>query len=336
MLDVTSINSASSRWPKFEVVTTQSPWRLTGELLQKKPEKVHFAESLQSDAIRSIAESVSDASTIVGIGSGTAMEAAKLISKFRNVTLIQVPTTSSNNAFFTTSAWMFDKEKRVAERGIRMPAQVVIDEKLILSAPPRLNQAGLAEILCSYTALHDWELGHRSGLDVDWNEELKRTTQAELQLLERKASAVGANDGNAILDLIYTGARFAPHFSARPKARFNGGSEHVFAWALEETSKKRLVHGEIVALGVMMMAHVQGQDPIWPASIIKQAGIHVKPEDLGLDWDCVEEAFGALPKYCANVPWYSVLNQFAAKWSHRKSEYNAHFLNAKNFIKRHF
>lgn len=336
MLDTTKLNAASSKWAQFDVITTRSPWQLAEHLLQNRPQKVHFAESLQRDAIHSIADAASDASIVVGIGSGTAMEAAKLVSKFRNKSLIQVPTTASNNAYFTASAWMFDGKTRMAERDIQMPMQVILDEDLILAAPPRLNRAGLAEILCSYTALYDWELGHRSGLNVDWDDDLKRMTQAELSELDHKAAAVGANRGDAILELIFAGARFAPHFAARPKARFNGGSEHIFAWALEESSGKRLIHGEIVALGVLMMAHVQGQDALWPASIIRQAGIHIKPQELGLDWDSVEKAFMLLPDYCANVPWYSVLNQITEKGVDGRSEYKARFYDAKKFIKQHF
>jgi glycerol dehydrogenase-like iron-containing ADH family enzyme len=325
------LKSTSRSWPKFDVITTRSPWLLTQGLLGKAPEQVQFVESLQRDVIRTVAQRITENSIVVGIGSGLAMEAAKLTSKLRNARLIQVPTTASNNAYFTTSAWTFENGKRFAERNTPIPIDVIVDEELIGKAPARLNRAGLAEILCSYTALFDWELGYRAGLDVDWDDDLKQFTQSELQALEMKAPRIGADDPEAILDLIDAGWRFAPHFAAHPKARFNGGSEHVFAWALEENSGIRLIHGEIVALGILVMAHLQGQDVLWPAHIIRQAGILYKPEDLGLTWDIVEDTVMQLPVYCRGVPWYSVLNEIDAQVD-GMIEYKSRFQAAKNFI----
>jgi len=79
----------------------------------------------------------------------------------------------------------------IPEREVPLPAQIVLDYDLLRSAPNRMNRAGAAEILCSHTALFDWCLAHAAGKDVQWDDDLERTTRKELAELEDHAPAIG-------------------------------------------------------------------------------------------------------------------------------------------------
>ena len=318
-------------WRDFAVVTTPSPWSMAGPLMPR-PKAVVIARDLQRSSLSKMCEQVRGAEMIVGIGSGISMDAAKYLAKAEGAALAQVLTTSSNNACFTRTAWTFDGPARVAERGIPIPRHLVLDLDLLERAPAQLNRSGAAEILCSQTALFDWRLAHLAGVDVQWDEALRASTQAELNRLDDYAAAIGENDLDAFVRIIEVGAFFAAGFTSHPRARFNAGSEHVLAWALEELGGARLIHGEAVSLSILLMAHMQSNDPGRAARIIRAAGIRYRPHDLGLTWDTVERIMLQLPGYARTIPWHTIVTELEDGRTHSPNELIRRFRAARAFI----
>ncbi len=308
-----ALRESSRDWPAFTVVTTPSPWRTAQPMLARAPARIIFVPSLRRIDLDPALAQAKGAELIVGIGSGTAMDSAKYISKHLDTQLIQVPSTASNNACFTRACWVLEPGERRSERPTPIPEAIIADPDLIASAPASLNAAGIMEILCSHTALFDWALAHRAGRDVDWNEPLRDFAQGELDQLETLAPAIGAGQVEAYLDVLEADARFAPGFTAYPKARFNSASEHLFGWALEEQTGRRLVHGETVSLGILLMAHVQGNRPEWAARMTQAARVPFRPEDIGVTWDEVMQTCAALPAFARKLPWYSIIDALAAQ-----------------------
>jgi glycerol-1-phosphate dehydrogenase [NAD(P)+] len=254
-----ALKAAAAGWHNFAVVTTASPWALTKPHMPE-PRMVVTATDLKRHTLEALRERVRGTDMIVGIGSGLSMDTAKFLAKAENAELAQVLTTSSNNACFTRTAWTFEGDARIPERDVPIPRQLILDYDLLAKAPARMNRAGAAEILCSHTALFDWQIADKAGVDVQWDEGLRRSTQAELTRLDDYAAAIGSDDLNAFVEIIEVGAKFAQGFTEYPKARFNGGSEHVLAWALEEQSGTRLIHGEAVTLAIR--CHPEGANDL--------------------------------------------------------------------------
>jgi glycerol dehydrogenase-like iron-containing ADH family enzyme len=236
-----ALKAVASAWRNFAVVTTPSPWALTQASLPA-PCAVIFATDLKRQTLEALRTRIRGANMIVGIGSGLSMDTAKYLAKAEQTPLAQILTTSSNNACFTRTAWTFEGEARVPERDVPIPRQLILDYDLLARAPARMNRAGAAEILCSHTALFDWQLARQAGVDVQWDDDLHRSTQQELDRLDHYAPAIGADRIEAFVEIIEVGAKFARGFTSHPKARFNGGSEHVLAWALEQQGGQRLIH----------------------------------------------------------------------------------------------
>lgn len=327
------LRDASATWREFCVVTTPSPWKVAERNLPNATSVV-FVDSLNRDSLKDLSERIGGVSLIVGVGGGLAMDAAKYLAKVKRIKLAQVVSTSSNNACFTRTAWTFESGARVPERDVPIPTQIIVDHDLLRQAPARMNRAGAAEILCSHTALLDWQLARDAGMDVQWEEALDRSTREELAALTIKASAIGTDQVEAFVDIIDVGAKFAQNFTSHPKARFNGGSEHVLAWALEETSGRRLIHGEAVALGILLMAHIQGNNAEAAADIILSAGIRYQPEQLGITWDDVDATMSGLPRYATRVPWYTIINEFAKRGAQGARDLDDRFAAAKDFVQR--
>jgi glycerol-1-phosphate dehydrogenase [NAD(P)+] len=92
-------------------------------------------------------------------------------------------------------------------------------------------------------------------------------------------------------------------------ARFEEGSEHFFAYALEQVSGRSFMHGEAVSLGTVIMSELQGNDPATVRLIVDEAGVRFRPGQLGLTWDEVVSTLGRLGSYVREQElWFSVAN----------------------------
>jgi glycerol-1-phosphate dehydrogenase [NAD(P)+] len=327
------LKSAASDWRDFAVVTTPSPWALVkGDL--PEPRKVILATDLKRATLEAQRERVRGAGMIVGIGSGLSMDTAKYLAKTEGAALAQVLTTSSNNACFTRTAWTFEGSARIPERDVPIPRQLILDYDVLMQAPARMNQAGAAEILCSHTSLFDWRIAHQAGVDVQWDEALYRSTHGELDRLNDYAPAIGAGECDAFVEIIEVGAKFARGFTTHPKARFNSGSEHILAWALEQQSGARLIHGEAVNLGILLMAHIQGNNPERAADTIRAAKMRFQPEQLGITWPIVETIVMRLPEFARNVPWHTIVTEFDRRGEDGRRDLASRFAAARDFVRR--
>ncbi len=326
-----ALKAASANWRNFAVVTTPTPWRMCQALIPV-PKAVIFATDLKRATLERMRADIRGADMIVGVGSGLSMDTAKFLAKVESKYLAQVLTTSSNNACFTRTAWTFEDDIRIPERDTPIPRQLVLDYDILMRAPARLNRAGAAEILCSHTALYDWKLAHDAGVDVQWDEDLLASTEEELRRLQDYAPSIAADDRDTFVEIIDVGAKFAAGFTSHPKARFNGGSEHVLAWALEQHSGARLIHGEAVGLSILLMAHIQGNAPMRAARIIKAANMSYRPSDLGITWPVVERVMLGLPEYARRVPWHTIITTFDARGEEGREELMDAFVSAKQFV----
>ncbi len=178
----------------------------------------------------------------------------------------------------------------------------------------------------------DWELAHLAGRDVDWDPAVRDRTRLELDRLARLAPGLGADRLEAFVELLAMGERFAPAFLRLPRARFNAASEHLLAWCLEERTGRRLLHGEIVCLGVLLMAHLQGNAPDVAAATVRAAGVPVQPAAIGTTWAEVEAALLGLPEYARDVvPWHTVVDSLVEGDPTRR-RLRARFQEARAFV----
>jgi glycerol-1-phosphate dehydrogenase [NAD(P)+] len=303
------LRGASATWGRYGVVTTRSPWALAEPRLAAAPARVARVETLERAELERTATELSGVARVVGLGGGLALDAAKLVAWRLGVPLVQVPSSASNNACFTRTSGCLERGRRAPMRDGPVPEAVVVDHELIARAPARLNRAGIGDLLSSHSALADWELAHRAGRAVDWDAAVRDRTRCELDQLATLAPDVGAGRLEAFVGLLAMGERFAPTFLRLPRARFNAASEHLLAWCLEERTGRRLLHGEIVSLGVVLMAHLQGNAPEIAAATVRAAGVPIQPAAVGTSWEEIEAAVLALPEYARDVvPWYTVID----------------------------
>jgi len=88
-----------------------------------------------------------------------------------------------------------------------------------------------------------------------------------------------------VKSLIGCGVAMGIAGSSRPCS----GSEHLFAHAIElraeEAGLKDIVHGELVALGAIIMAYLHGMNWRKLRGVVKSAGLPTRLKDAGIDRD---------------------------------------------------
>jgi glycerol dehydrogenase-like iron-containing ADH family enzyme len=294
------IEAVSAELPDYVAYVAPEAYELARPRLAKYPRAVVEAVQLEHEALEQIstASASTVAEAVVGIGGGSALDTAKFVSWRTGLPLWQFPSIASVDAAFTQPAGV-RVERRVRYVGTATPQLVAVDLDLVLSAPAALNRAGAADILSCHTGLADWR--HAStvpdALPVD--EELVSRAENWLNQLEHSADAVGAVTEDGIRFLVTVLRDIGTTCDAVGFSSFEEGSEHYFAYCLEYLTGMHLVHGELVALGIVAMSIAQQNDPDYIVELLERLRLRYRPHDLGLDPEIIARVLGELPRYCA-------------------------------------
>jgi len=236
---------------------------------------------------------------VVGVGGGLALDAAKYVAdaRRRDGAVILAPSLTSSNAPFSDTIAVRQSGEPAGTVRPGQPKRVIVDYRLIGAADPELNRAGYADVLA-----HETTVGDAISADPD---PAPSERQARIDLLAltqeaRSAAPVIAEMGpgaiGALMGLF--------HQAAGPVSRAPGlgsGSEHLIAWTLEAVTGRHFRHGEIVGLGIVIAAYLQGGDFTGLDEALSRARVPHRPADVNLGWADLERALRAVPEYNRRV-----------------------------------
>lgn len=277
------------------VCTMPAPWALVSAAASE-PDHLIMAGAVERADLEALAAGVPERVTaIVGVGAGTCLDTAKFVAGALRLDLLQIPTAVSSDAVFTTS-YRLREHGHVRRGGDVRPAGVVIDPLVIRQAPPALNRAGVGDLLACHTAVYDWRLAVRSGAGVAWDSELAAAGMRLLDQLELALGDVAAVSVEGIVQLVHA-HRMLAEMRGRGGLRVVEGSEHALAAVIEWLTGRRFIHGRLVAMCTLAIAHLQGNDPDRAERIVAGSLIDAAPAGLGIDRDLFRRAFAELPGY---------------------------------------
>lgn len=290
------------------VIAQPEPWAALEEGFGAEPAALVMVESLDRPYLEGLVRDLPPGRPILGIGGGTAMDAAKWLHWRRGVPLWNVPSLPSVNACFTHMVAVRD-QTGVHYSADAIPEMVFVDYDLMRAAPPHLLRGGIGDVLTCHTARWDWEYAVARGHDPAWDDFAAAESLRIIAELRELAPAIHGCTDDGLRGLMELHRLIGKMCDDYGHARFEEGSEHFFAYCFEYVNGHTIMHGEIGSLGVLIMSAIQGNQPELAREIVQRAGVRHRPEELGITWDEIEAALRALPAFVAREDhWYSIAN----------------------------
>lgn len=199
---------------------------------------------------------------IYAVGGGLAVDAAKQIAVQQNKPLVSLPTVLSVDAFLTwASGYRQDGCVRYVET--KPPDKVIVDLDVLAAAPVSIRAAGICDVLSIATGAWDWQFADEQGQNPAGMEFIPYVCSAAQAILQGAldcAEAAGRGDATGLKQLFDCLALEVQLCNQIGHSRPEEGSEHYFAYAVENVMGKGLPHGDLVGPGILLMAERQGQE----------------------------------------------------------------------------
>ncbi len=245
---------------------------------------------------------------IVGLGGGVVMDTAKYLAWRSETPLVLAPSIISVDASVTNTVAV-RRKGTVEYDGFVVADPIIADLELIATAPPRLNRAGVGDLLSIQTGRFDWALGAKSG-KIDFDDEVDAAAAAVLERLYDQADAVAAVTHGALEFIIRAYVEVNALLLTVGHSGPEEGSEHYFGYAAEAHTGRSFVHGELIGLGTVLMSGLQDHDQARAAAFLDRCGVEWRPGQLGLDHATLEAVLLDLPRFvrAAGLP-HSIVDE---------------------------
>lgn len=197
------------------------------------------------------------AEVIIGVGGGKVLDVSKVVGTRMNVPVILVPTALSCDAVCSPVASIRVNKIKSISIEVGMPWAVVIDLDIVAGSPRRLFCAGIGDLLSNKTALVDWKLAHqvnKEKIDTVSCMIANNAVDIFLNTVSQNNISRAALLQMTVESLIMSGIAMAIAGSSRPCS----GSEHLISHALDNYCGGKALHGEQVAVAMLISEYLQG------------------------------------------------------------------------------
>ncbi len=294
-------------WDRTVVFTQEIPWKVVNEHARIHPAQLSYVKETGIQYLRSL-QPLENVDAVVGIGGGASLDCAKYMGWIHKLPVIAIPTIASADAM-VTPAIAVRTGSIVRYIGSCAPGQVIVCCPIIQSAPARLNRAGISDILSCQIAQFDWRLAADREKDVHDSRIAESAWEVFTKIvsLSREIRSVSEEGITALIEAFSTINDLCADWG---NARMEEGSEHFFAYNMEYLTKRHFVHGELVALGILLMAILQDNQPEKILDVLNDAGVEYRPEKIGTDYDEISACLATLPDFVRDSRlWYSIIDE---------------------------
>ena len=299
--------------PRMLVVTMEDLWPLFREFLPADATP-YMVRSMERTALEADLTTLSDVASIVGLGGGQAIDAAKYFAWRLNLPFFQFPTSLSVDAAFGHRAAVRDSGV-VKYVGWAVPETVYIDLGIIESAPRALNIGGVGDIFCFITGVLDWRYAEARGkCEPRWpyDESLAAISLAKADAVLAELEEIKALSPRGIrlmVDALKWGG--ASYHGAGWNPRHIEGVEHYIFYVLEAGTGKTFLHGQAVCLGLILGAMMHGQRLDELLGAVTHLGVDIRPAAMDVTWSDVVDAMRGLKNFVEREGLaYGIANDF--------------------------
>jgi glycerol-1-phosphate dehydrogenase [NAD(P)+] len=233
---------------------------------------------------------------VYAVGGGLVADASKYIASKLNLPLVVLPTALSVDAFITAASGI-RRDGCVYYIETKVPETLILDLDTIAKAPASIRAAGITDVMSIATGAWDWKFAHERGMNpagmefIPW---VYDNAQSILSGVLDCAEAAGRGDKDGLKTLYDCLAMEVQLCNQVGHSRPEEGSEHYFAYAVENEMGHGLPHGDLVGPGIMIMSKLQDQAAGPLEAALKACNIpldRIPPE-------VVKRTLAELPVYC--------------------------------------
>jgi len=238
----------------------------------------------------------SPAEIVYAVGGGLTADAAKYFASKLNLPLVVLPTALSVDAFITAASGI-RKDGCVYYIETKVPERLILDFKTIAKAPAFIRAAGITDVMSIATGTWDWKFAHEQGKNpagmefIPW---VYDNAQSILSGVLDCAEAAGRGDHDGLKTLYDCLAMEVQLCNQVGHSRPEEGSEHYFAYAVENEMGHGLPHGDLVGPAILLIAKLQGQDTTRLEKALKACHVPLN----NIPQDMLDRTLKTLPAYC--------------------------------------
>ncbi|HRJ58387.1 MAG TPA: iron-containing alcohol dehydrogenase [Anaerolineales bacterium] len=232
---------------------------------------------------------------VYAIGGGLVADAAKYFASKLNLPLVVLPTALSVDAFITAASGI-RKDGCVYYIETKVPERLILDFETIAKAPAFIRAAGITDVMSIATGAWDWKFAHEQGKNpagmefIPW---VYDNAQSILCGVLDCAEAAGRGDHDGLKTLYDCLAMEVQLCNQVGHSRPEEGSEHYFAYAIENEMGHGLPHGDLVGPAILLIAKLQEQDIAPLEKALKACNVPLSNIPQGM----IERTLKILPAY---------------------------------------
>jgi len=239
---------------------------------------------------------------VIGVGGGSIADIAKYISHRLKTRLIMVPTVLSTNAIASPFSVLYSEDNKLYTLRTKAPDLIIADLKILREEPRRFILSGIGDLLAKITSIYDYKLAHFIAGEP-YNKVAVEIARGSLSMLLRNLGTISSASPEGIKMLLTLLILDGYIMDLANTSRVVAGCEHQVAYGIEHVAGKGL-HGELVALGVLICSYLQNKNYIKIIDLFKRHGLPVHPSDIDVS---VEEFINALSIAHSTRNWYTIL-----------------------------
>jgi len=194
--------------------------------------------------------------SLLAVGSGTITDIVRFVAHRTHQPLISVPTAPSVDGYASVGAPLVVGTYKQTITATA-PAAIFADLETLCAAPPLMIAAGFADMICKYSSLADWHLGH-----LLWGERYDEAIAQDTLLAVRRvrdaAPAIARHDKDGIRclmqGLVDSGLGILAFGASHPASGAEHHLSHFWEMKLLRERRPAILHGIKVGLGAVLTA----------------------------------------------------------------------------------
>ena len=246
-------------------------------------------------AADAIAAQLSNYTSVVGVGGGRVLDAAKYAAGRAGLPMIAVATNLAHDGIASPVS-ILEHDGTRSSNGVPIPAGVIVDLDVVRTAPARFLGAGIGDVLSNLSAVADWELARETIGEAEDGLASSMARTAALSLLHNPGSLSDTSFLTTLAEgLVMSGLAMAVAGNTRPCS----GACHEISHAIDRLfPEKSAPHGEQVGVGARFATYIRGDLETLGqmTETLQRHGLPTVPADLGLNVEEFEKAVAFAPQ----------------------------------------